>query len=218
MFVKRYLNPYLTRLFYHLKNIGGLSRVPMFVFIFLIPILNYMQYTRSGVGEELYLNIIRYGQWLMPLFSVWNVIFVLRESVESEGYELFYMTRHHLKKIDILGIFGMSFTFITLLFIVYGFIFPNMWFEYIRILSISFLFLNLVYGVTYLFKSITPTIMILILYVFGTIVVVDRYPVFLLFYTLEAMTWQLFRDYYLILVLVGCLFFLVGHYTSKKYY
>ena len=218
MFIKRHLNTYLIRLFYHVKNIGVLFWVPIFVFIVLIPMLNYMQYIRDGIDEALYLNIIRYGQWLMPFFSVWNVIFVLRESVESEGYELFFMVHHRLKIIDILGVFGISLIFITPLFFVYGLLFTNMWFEYIRILSISFLFLNFVYGVTYLFKSITPTIMFLILYIFGSIIVVDHYAVFLFFYNLEVMSWRLFIEYYLILILIGCLFFLVGNYTSKKYY
>jgi len=190
----------------------------MFVFIVLIPVLNYMQYTQDGVSEALYLNIIRYGQWLMPFFSVWHVIFILRETVESEGYELFYMIGQRLKLVDVLGAFGISFVLITLLFVMYGFIFPNMWLEYLRILSICFLFLGAVYGVTFLFKSITPTIMLLILYVFGTLVVVEHYPVFLLFYTLEEMSWNLFLEYYLVLVLMGGLFFGVGHYASKKYY
>lgn len=217
MFIKGYLNPYLMRLFYHSKNIGILFWIPVFVFIFLIPFLNYLAYTRNGIDEDLYLNIIRYGQWLMPFFSVWHVIFILRESVEAEGYELFYMTGHRLKITDVLGIFGISLIFITLLFMVYGLMLPNMWLEYLRILSICFLFLGIVYGVTYWFKSITPTILILILYVFGTTVMVNHDPVFLLFYTLEVMSWQLFLSHYLILVVMGGLFFMTGHVASKKY-
>ena len=205
------------RIFYYCKNIGCLFWLPIIVFVVLIPGLNYMQYIQNGIDEDLYLNIIRYGQWLIPFFSVWNVIFILRESVEAQGYELFYVTRHQLKVIDILGIFGISIVFITLLFIVYGFVFSNMLFEYIRILSISFLFLGLVYGITYLFKSITPTIITLLLYMIGTITAVNDEPVFLLFYNLEMMTWQLFLSHYLILILLGCLLFGIGYHTSKKY-
>ena len=218
MHIKRYLNPCFIRLFYHAKNIGWLFLIPIFIFIVLIPILNYMQYVTGGINQELYLNIIRYSQWLMPFFSVWNVIFSLHESVESEGYELFYMKNHHLKLIDTLVIYGVSFIFITFLFVFYGFLFPNMWLEYIRIVSISFLFLGIAYGGTYLFKSITPTLIILILYVFASIVFVSHYPVFLLFYTLEIMSWQLFFEHYSILLLLGCVCFLVGFFASKKYY
>lgn len=217
MFIKGHLNPYFMRVFYHCKNIGWLFWLPIIVFVVLIPGLNYMQYTQRGIDEELYLNIIRYGQWLMPFFSVWNVIFILREPVEAQGYELFYMTHHQLKVIDILGIFGIGIAFITLLFIAYGFMFSNMLLEYIRILGISFLFLGMTYSVTYLCKSITPTIMILLLYVLGTITAVNDDPVFLLFYNPEAMSWQLFLSHYLILIFLGCLLFGIGYYASKKY-
>lgn len=218
MLIKGYLGPYFTRLYYHLKNIGWLSLVPVFVFILLIPVLNYMQYRQDGIEGGLYLNIIRYGQWLLPFFSVWNVIFVLRESVEAEGYELFYMAGQRFKVVDLLGIFGISLIFITMLFIGYGLLFPNMWLEYLRILSICFLFLGIVYALTYLFKSITPTIMVLMLYLFANIIFVDYDPIFLLFYSLEAMSWALFWEYYLILILFGLIFFLIGYYAGKKYY
>lgn len=205
------------RIFYHCKNIGWLFWLPIAVFTLLIPGLNYMQYTQSGIKEDLYLNIIRYGQWLMPFFSVWNVIFILRESVEAQGYELFYMIHRQLKIIDILGVFGIGIAFTTLLFIVYGLMFPNMIFEYIRILSISLLFLGIVYSVTYLFKSITPTIMLLLLYVLGTITAVSDEPIFLLFYNREVMSWQLFLSHYLVLILLGISLFWIGYYASKKY-
>lgn len=218
MLAKGYLNIYLTRLSLHSKNIGFLFFVPIVVFVILIPLLNYVQYTVGGVNERLYFNIVRYGQWLMPFFSVWHVIFMLRESIEAEGYELFYVPYHRIKLMDVFGIFGISFLLITLLFLIYGLILPNMWLEYLRILSACFLFLGLAYGITSLFKSITPTIMILIMYLFGSIIAVNHDPIPLLFYTSEMMTQQLFLEHYLILVLLGGVLFSVGYFTNKKFY
>jgi len=206
------------RLYLHSRNIGFLFFVPIIIFVILIPILNYFQYTIGGIDEMLYFNIIRYAQWLMPFFSVWNVIFTLRESIEVEGYELFYMPYNRIKAIDVLGIFGISLALITLLFFVYGLTLPNMWLEYLRIISSSFLFLGLVYGITNLFKSITPTIMILIMYLFGSVIAVDHDPIPLLFYTSEMISWQLFLEHYLILVVLGCVCFSIGHVANKKFY
>jgi len=218
MLIKGCLNTYFMRLFYHLKNIGIPSLIPIVIFILFVPWLNYREYTINGIDEYFHLSVIRYSQWLMPFFSVWNVMFALCEPIEADGYELFYTPHQCFKIIDLLGIFGISLIFITALHILYGFILPNMWFEYIRVLSICLLFLGIVYGMTNLFKSITPTILVLILYVFGTVFTVEHEPVFLLFYIPKTMTWQLFLEYYLVLVVMGCLFFLVGYYTSKKYY
>lgn len=206
------------RVFYQAKNIGWLFLVPLFIFILVIPILNYLQYMSTGISENLYYDIIKFSQWLMPFFSVWNVVFALRESVEEEGYEIFYMSSYRLKIIDVFGLFLISFILMTCLFVIYSFLFPNMWFEYIRILSISFLFLGITYGITYLFKSITPTLIILMLYVLSSILFVTHPPVFPLFYTLEIMSWQLFMGHYFILLVLGCIFFLIGYYSSKKYY
>ena len=217
MCVKGHLNSNFLRLYYHSKNMGKLFLIPVFVFIVLIPMLNYMQYLLNGIGEELYLNVIRYGQWLMPFFSVYHTIFVMREFVESKGYELFHTLEKRLLFVDILGIFGVNLLLVSVLFFGYAFILPNMFLEYIRILTSCFLFFSMAYGITYLFKSATPTILILIVYWLATIIIVKDEAVLFLFYNLEMMSWQLFFSHYLILILIGCLLLVIGYYKGSKY-
>jgi len=229
MLTKRHLNPYFMRLFYYMKNIGGAFFVSFFVFMGLIPILNYLEYTITGVSLALYFNISQHAQQLMPFFSVWHVLFVLRESVEAEGYEWFYMKQQGIKLSDVLGILSINFMLITGLFIFYNHLFDsavfytssgsihiNMWWEYVRILSICFLFLGITYGVTNLFKSITPTILLLLIYTVASMVFYADFPLF--FFKYEVISWELLLDHYLVLVLAGGAFFFVGWRASKKYY
>jgi len=217
MFTKKHLNSYLMRLYLHSKNIGWAYFVSIFVFLFIIPVLNYLQFSYSGISYELRANIIRNAQLLIPFFSVLNVVFMFRETIEADGAEIFLMPNKNIKIIDFLGVSGINLLIITLLFTMYSSLFADMWFEYFRILIICFVFFCIAYGITHLAKSITPTILILLSYLLITVIFVRYDPVFFLFFTMEKMSWNLFFSHYLILLLFSLIIFGLGHYSVKRY-
>lgn len=212
MYFKRYLNGIIL----NLKTIRFISLVPLIILNILIPLLNFAVFKRNGINEELYRNLLQYSQYFMPFFSVWNVIFILREYVESDGKETLYVCSNKCKIKDILGIFLISIINIAIIFIIYGFIFPTMYFEFLRIVSICILFLGITYSIAFLGKSITPVIMVLLLYTLASILSKNKLY-FPLFYTLEGISKALYMSHYFILLLIGVLLLFIGTIINKKF-
>lgn len=216
MRVKKHMKLYTIRVYYHLKSIGLLFFVPLIFIDILIPLLNVLEYSKYGVGEELYINILQYSQWFMPLFSVWWIIFVLREYLESDGNELLYVHSNRCKLNDVLCIFFVYILNIAIIFTIYTALFPNMKYEFIKILSISILYLGIVYSFAYFTKSITITLMAILLYTLASIIFSANILVFPLYFTLKRITPSLYFDSYFPLAITGILLLVIGVVLNKK--
>ena len=206
-----------NRLIYHLKSIGLLFFIPLVIIDILIPILNIMEYSKYGIGEELYIHILQYSQWFFPFFSVWWVLFVLREYIESDGNELLYVHADRCKLKDILCLFILYIFNITILFSIYTVLFPNMIYEFFKILSVCIFYLGITYFFTYLSKSITITLLILILLTLANITFGNNKMVFPFYYTLDSITISLFINSYLPLILIGFLLLFAGTILNKRW-
>ncbi len=206
-----------NRLIYHLKSIGLLFFIPLVIIDILIPILNIMEYSKYGIGEELYIHILQYSQWFFPFFSVWWVLFVLREYIESDGNELLYVHADRCKLKDILCLFILYIINITILYFIYDALFPDMKYEFLKILSVCIFYLGITYFFTYLTKSITITLLILILFTLANITYGSNIMIFPLYYTLDKITVSLYINSYLPLMLTGLILLFVGVVLNKRW-
>ncbi len=203
------MNINIKRLFYHFKCLGFSFFVPLIIVNIVIPTLNILVFLKSGITEELYTNILQYTQWLLPFFSVWWVLFVLREYIEPQGNELLYVCKNKCKLTDSIYIFITYIMNIFLLYFAYFLLFSNMRYEFIKILSVCIFYFGLTYFFCFLTKSITLTLMLTILYTLCSIIFSSRLT-FPLYYSLEIITLPIFIANYLPLCLIGILLLSLG--------
>ena len=89
---------FITSVHLHLKSIRFLAFVPFIAVNIIYPLLVYNAYLAFGIDSPLFLSaIISNACAVFPFFSVWSVIFVLREYAESDGNELLYAIKHKCK-------------------------------------------------------------------------------------------------------------------------
>lgn len=148
-----------TKLF--LKNIGGLRFFPIIVLDIIVPILIIINVLHpENIEHNLLITII----YIFPFTSVWFSLFVMKEFIETEGKEIYYM----LGKINILNetfkFFLIVFSNVLLLLIVVCIILPDFVFEIIRISVACLFYFSIIYFISMISKSTSIALFFAILY------------------------------------------------------
>ena len=148
-----------TKLF--LKNIGGLRFFPIIVLDIIVPILIIINVLHpENIEHNLLITII----YIFPFTSVWFSLFVMKEFIETEGKEIYYM----LGKINILNetfkFFLIVFSNVLLLLIVVCIILPEFVFEIIRISVACLFYFSIIYFISMISKSTSIALFFAILY------------------------------------------------------
>ena len=76
-----------------LKNAGAVRFVPLVLFDVLYPLLLCSMHFNGTKPEMIEVYLLQMSQVIFPLFSAWDVIFVLREYNESEGNEVLFVNK-----------------------------------------------------------------------------------------------------------------------------
>ncbi len=215
MYNTKYIIRY-QRLIYHLKSIGKLAFVPIIVVDIIIPIVNFYTYMQGGI-QELRFNIILLAQNFIPFFSVWWIIFVLREYVESDGKELLYVNKSRSKFTDILYLYILYCINMFFIFIIYNLIIPKMIYECIRIFSISMFYFGITYSFIYLTNSTTLSLMLNLIYTIQNIVNIKT-PKYPFYYDVNCNNLELdmYFKHYFPLLITGVVFLIIGFKLNKK--
>lgn len=217
MCFKKCLTNVLIRIYLHLKNLKILFFIPLFIINVLIPFLNYIEYTQHGIGNELYMSILEYSQWLMPFVSVWWSLFALRDYIENDGNELLYVHKASQQFIDIFLLFFLCILNITVIFSVYTLLIPSMKYEYVRILSICIFYFGIMFFLSILTKSTTIALLVVILYTIANICYrAGNENIVLLYFSTARISNKLFYSNYLPLLLNGILFTAIGALINTK--
>ncbi len=217
MHYKRIITLYIQRMCLHLKSIGALFWVPIFILNLLVPLLNYLTYSKHAVGEELYTEILKNCLWYYPFFSNWWPLFLMKEYLETDGNELLFVYSGKNKLIDLSSVFLLSIINVLLWFIPYTVLFPMMKYELLRVLTICFLYFSFSYFLTFLSRSILIPLMILLLYNLGAILYAGTtvtIPVFYINY--ETFTPILYLEQYFPFLLAAFYFLAMGIILNKK--
>lgn len=216
MRLKKHIALRFFRALYHLKSIGLLFFPPLVIINILVPALNIMEYLAFGGNDSLYISILQYTQWLFPFSSVWWVLFVLREYLESDGNELLYVHADRCKWKDCVCLFVPSLCNIGLVFGAYAALLDGIGYEFLRIGSICVFYLGLTYFLAYLSKSVTITLLTLIFYTLANLIFGMAHTVFPLYYTLQKLTPALYVRVYLPMLLAGLALFAAGGLLNQK--
>ena len=89
-------------------------------------------------------------------------------------------------------------------------------FEYIRLMSVGIFYVGMVYFLLYLTKSITPALLTILFYTFGSIIGYREKPIFPLYYQPKTLTLPVYCRYYLPLCILGGALLAVGAYFNKR--
>lgn len=165
MRIKKYLDKCIRGLYYQLKGIGMFALVPVFVLYILLPVMNIFAYHFQGSGniEQLYDNILRMGQYFIPLMSVWWLLFVLEHYIEEPMHELLYLD-YRVKLGEFLLLY---FSFLVLMippFLIYTRIFPVLWWLFLKLAIMNLFYFASAYGTSYFLGKIIPGVILVIFY------------------------------------------------------
>ena len=82
----------IKSMYYQMKGISHFIWVPPIVLYILLTTIHYAVYSHNHDMDMLYNNILENAQYMIPLFSIWYVVFLLYHLVEQPGCELLYLT------------------------------------------------------------------------------------------------------------------------------
>lgn len=148
MRVKEYWITLVRNMYFQLKGIGIFVLVPLIGLYFLIPLSNWLTYQFYRDVDILYMSILKECQFYIPLLSVWYLLFLLEHLVEEPGHELLYVGGWN-KLPQLLLPYGGFLVLMLPLFAVYTWLFPNLWWLYLKLAVIQFLYLAAVYMLAY---------------------------------------------------------------------
>lgn len=163
----------------------------------------------------MYLSILEYLQLLLPISSVWWMIFVLKEFTDSKGSETLSICESKIRLPDMQRLFITAFINIVIVFVPLIKIFPNMKLELLRIFFICIFYFGFVYFLSYLTKSATVTIMWTLVYTIGSMLLYTNKMMFPLYFSLEIATQKILFSSYFPLAIIGAVMTLAGLLLNK---
>lgn len=216
MYFKKHLIFSLQRIRYHFKGIKFLILVPILFTFAVIPALNFFSVEKFGRSPEAVCEILRIAFMFFPFLSVWCTLFFLKEYLEADGHELLYVCRSKLKLVDSLYPFLLYCILISAFFGGYQFVFHGMTIEWGSMLCVCVFYFGLVYFLLFLTKSITITLMVLLLYTLANIIFLTGEPFFPFYYYYQPFSSSLFFKVYLPLAGLGCVLTAIGCFCNYK--
>lgn len=195
----------MRRMWLHLKNLRALALAPPLVLNVLLPFVSYLFYRQEGLGSALYFHVLEFVQYLVPFFSIWWVLFTLREYVEADGNELLFVSRSRGKLPDMLALFALYQLNAALLLCLGGAVLPGMQLEFFRLLCVSVFYFGLVYLLAFLTGSIILTLLAALAYTLLALLAQDAGGLFLQYIRTSPLTLPLLLETYLPLLALGLL-------------
>lgn len=198
MSAKRNLKFLCLRLFYHLRGMKAMFWVPIAGLNILIPLLNYRSFLKAGSDEIAMLpqEFHRLMAIAAPVLCVWWVIFVLREYVEPDGAEALYVCPARNKLWDALALFLLFIVNTSLIYTVYIRLFSEMRRSFGMILCVCVFVFGLSFFLMYATKSVTVTLMAVLLYVVVSVLFIEDKNIFPFFDANRIATAKLLIDFY----------------------
>ncbi|MGI6746499.1 MAG: hypothetical protein BWY46_01351 [Firmicutes bacterium ADurb.Bin300] len=213
---RKNLTLHVHRIILLLKNTKALFFVPVVITDVFIPILNFVSYRANGIGDELYNNIIQFSQIFIPFLSVWWVVFILRDFIDSDGNEMLYVNKKRSLLLDFIAVFFIYIINVIILYVFYISFFPNMKYELIKLLLVCIFYFGLMFFTSKLTNSVTITLFILTFYLMANLMIYGLEGVFPLYYTVRAANRQMLLCNSLPLGFTGVILFIIGVKIRKK--
>lgn len=185
MYNKRYLDLHCERIILLVKALKINAFIPVMFINIIIPLINLAVFLKNGTNEYFITNVNRMNQLFIPFLSCWWVIFIMQLYYEDKGSEILFVNKDKYNIYDIFLLFLTNLINITLMSIPYFFIIEKYFVSFIRIILVCFFYLGITVFTTTLLKSITPTLLLIILYFLSNIISPFPETLFPFYYTPE---------------------------------
>lgn len=163
---------------YLLKNIGILRFIPFLIINIIVPLLILINLLNP---KNLEANMLIITQYFLPFFSVWLSLFTMKEFIEADGREIYYMAgRINILK-EVLKFFIISLLNVLIILAVSFIFVPVLVIETVRIVCACIFYFSLAYFVSMLSKSTSIVLLILILYTLVNVILkshIIRFPLY----------------------------------------
>lgn len=216
MRLKQNLSGRLRRAGYHFKSVRMMLPAALLVYDVFIPLLAVYSIHKNGVTDQAFSDWRVYICMFLPLFSVWCMLFALRDYIESDGNELLYVCRARGKLPDMV-LLALPFWLNLLALVAIGSaVFPAIWLELPRYLSACLWYFGLTYCMAYLTRSVTITLMLVLTYTVGNVLVGVFRPVFPFYFGFEPLSMEVGLAVCLPLALCGVGLAALGAWINHK--
>ena len=214
MCIKKYIGIMLKKEYLLLKSLKLLFWVPIIALDIFLPLFSLYQYRSKNPSVEY--NIASIILIIVPLFSAWWSIFILREFLESPGNEVLFSGKKVL-------LFEISLPFIIYVIdtvaVLCGI---SNWFpktiEMIKpLLIVIFFMFALSYFMSFVSKSITISLLINVVYVLANQVIYTKKP--LPFLYISAMQFDFKKSYtsFVTMLIVSAFLIIAGLILNKEF-
>lgn len=200
-----------------MKSMGMLRFVPLVVFDVLLLVLPAAYYYNNGANDDLLFHLMQLTQFFMPLFSVWWVVFAMREHLESDGNELLYAGGNQTILKELARLFLLAMGNIAVLFVFYCVLLPEFAVESLRIVSACVFYFGLAYGLAFFVKSVLIVLLVLMLYTLLNFMVTVETLVFPFFMSRQPLSPGELLTACLPLLLAGLLLAAIGYQANKRF-
>jgi hypothetical protein len=144
-------------------------------------------------------------------------MFALRDYIEGDGNELLFSNPNRNKIIDMLCLFLFSILNILIIFLFYYLLMPDTKYEVVRIISICVFYFAIVYCISFLTKSTTIVLMLVIALTTVNVYLGGRVKTNIFInYSIEHLTLKSFINIYLPIVIIGFVLLVIGIILNKK--
>ena len=164
MRIKENLTRNLRFLFLTEKTIGRIRFVPYFVinlYLTFMVISLYVNQRDSFLAQE---QVINQVEAFLPFFSVWNVTFIIKEYIESEGREVLYTMKKRKMMFVILLYESVWIINSIIMLLIYSIFFSVLRIYIVKLLFTTVFILGLICFLSFLFKSTAPALLVSLVY------------------------------------------------------
>lgn len=203
-------------IYYQLKGISLFVWLPFIVLYVVLPISHVRLYHICGNPIIVYYSIIEDMEFIVPLLSVWYVIFVLHHLVEQKGYELLYL-EDKIKWKEMLLVYALFAVMLFVVFWGYTYFFPQLWLLYLKLLVVDLVYTCFTYASTYVTRKIILAIVCVLLYT--SLSMFGNSDIFgLILYTNTEVCWdKIYCGQLLVYLFVSIIFAVIGVYANHRF-
>lgn len=217
MRIKRNIELYFLRTFYHLKSLRFIALIPVAVINLLLPLLLYKDY-HAAESDLFKYSLTTYASVFVPLFSSWWSMFILKEYLEADGNELLFTQKGKIKFIDVFLPFLLYIFNISIWFAVCVKRCPDLKLFFLWMYIACFFVFATAYFIAFLSKSMTATFLTVLIYTLVNYVVPFQKPTPFFYNSSLGFEFEAeFYPTYLPMLIGSVLFILVGIILNKHF-
>lgn len=206
MLLKKHINV----AFIQLKTTGKMFFVPIVCLFVVLPFIYFLSYRTTGV-DGLHTSTTVIGNIIVPLFSSWWILMVLREYIESGGNEVLFVYDNKSQAFSVVLIWIFYVLCTGIHYLLLSVKLPTAGLDFIHVSLISGLYVGFTYFFVYLTKSISISFIPLLVYS----VICFSNPEIIGF--TSVISFAEIASKYLPQFLLGIVFFFLGHLLNKKF-